>query len=199
VDVRVIAATNWNVEQARDQGRLRDDVYFRLSVIRVEIPPLRQRLEDLSLLVNHFMSKHAKSSERRLRRIAPDAFKAMLAYPWPGNVRELESVIESAYALGSDESLKLSDLPTHLWNHSSERALTPTPVQVASNENQSTSATAKSSGVFSLDAVEKEALIRALQVSHGNKSKAAQLLGVSRKRLYRMLYEYGLSEGDTEL
>jgi transcriptional regulator of acetoin/glycerol metabolism len=124
----------------------------------------------------------------------------MLAYPWPGNVRELESVIESAYALGSDESLKLSDLPTHLLNYQPERTSTAIPVASAATDALSTGAIAKtSSGVFSLDAVEKDALIRALQVSHGNKSKAAQLLGVSRKRLYRMLYEYGLSEGEGEL
>jgi transcriptional regulator of acetoin/glycerol metabolism len=124
----------------------------------------------------------------------------MLEYPWPGNVREIESVVESAYALGRDESLKLTDLPTHIVNYSPSKT---TVALVSSLAEPNAGASAPNSrvasgGLFSLDAVEKDALVRALQVSHGNKSKAAQLLGVSRKRLYRMLYEYGLSEGETE-
>jgi two-component system, NtrC family, response regulator PilR len=193
VDVRVIAATNWDVEKAREDGVLRDDLYFRLSVIRIEIPPLQQRLEDLSLLVQHFFAKHSKLAERRLRRVAPDAMNALLAYAWPGNVRELESVIESAYALGRDETLKLCDLPRHITEGKASSVPSGIP-EIPSSAQPSAAEGKISSGIFSLDAIEKDALLRALQVAHGNKSKAAQLLGVSRKRLYRMLYDYGMAE-----
>ena len=203
VDVRVIAATNWNVEKARQDGVLRDDLFFRLSVIRVEIPALRDRLDDLPLLVHHFLVKHGKP-ERRMRGVDPAALRLMLAYPWPGNVRELESVIESAYALGNHEQLMASDLPPHVANY---RPGAPAPVAAATTTPDApivsqapvaaAVAPATRPGVLSLNEMEKEALIRALQIAHGNKSKAAQLLGVSRKRLYRMLYDYGLGGSDT--
>ena len=213
VDVRVIAATNWNVEKAREEGILRSDLYFRLSVIRIDIPPLRERIDDLPLLLKHFLSKHGKP-ERRMRKVEPDALSAMMTYPWPGNVRELESVIESAYALGRDESLTINDLPAHIvhpsssrtaWRQASENAGHAAPENdhkqavmpersPASEIPLNESAAGKTgSGIFSLDAIEKDALVRALQVANGNKSRAAQLLGVSRKRLYRMLYDYGMA------
>ena len=222
VDVRVIAATNWNVEKAREEGILRSDLYFRLSVIRIDIPPLRDRRDDIPLLIRHFLSKHG-NAERRMRRVETDAQNALLAYPWPGNVRELESVIESAYALGHDESLTVNDLPAHIVDNS-RHAWTPAregpasvrptaPIVAASGPGPEAGAGAESearipmesaetvaagsgnsgSGIFSLDAIEKDALLRALQVANGNKSRAAQLLGVSRKRLYRMLYDYGMA------
>jgi len=191
VDVRVIAATNWNVEKAREEGVLRDDVYFRLSVIRIMLPPLRERLDDLTLLIHHFLAKHGKTAERRIKRVSPVALNAMLSYSWPGNIRELESAIESAYALGREETLDVGDLPQHILQPA---ASDPRP-SFAAAENTQTPAPAVSapSPLFSLDAIEKDALVRALQIAHGNKSKAAQLLGVSRKRLYRMLYDYGMS------
>lgn len=187
VDVRVIAATNWNVEKAREEGVLRDDLYFRLSVIRIMLPPLRERLDDITLLIHHFLAKHGKSAERRIKRVSPAALNAMLSYPWPGNVRELESAIESAYALGREETLDVGDLPQHILQPSEMRAA-PMPSESAP------AVAATAAPLFSLDAIEKDALVRALQIAHGNKSKAAQLLGVSRKRLYRMLYDYGMSK-----
>ncbi len=223
VDVRVIAATNWNVEKAREEGILRSDLYFRLSVIRIDIPPLRERMDDLPLLIRHFLSKHG-NAERRMRRVETEALNAMLAYPWPGNVRELESVIESAYALGHDESLTVNDLPAHIthptpaagsgWRAAREgpaaqrdAAVVSVPTATSAQPSEmevpalpetetpvaQTGASTLGSGIFSLDAIEKDALVRALQVAAGNKSRAAQLLGVSRKRLYRMLYDYGMA------
>ena len=202
VDVRVIAATNWNVEKARQDGVLRDDLFFRLSVIRVEIPALRDRLDDLPLLAHHFLVKHGKP-ERRMRGVDPAALRAMLAYPWPGNVRELESVIESAYALGDSDHLMLSDLPAHITGYKPAppvalpTAEAPASASVAA-PLPAPAAPAAKPGVLSLNEMEKDALIRALQIAHGNKSKAAQLLGVSRKRLYRMLYDYGLGGGEAQ-
>src|ERR1043165_9490004 len=213
VDVRVIAATNLNVERVRGNA-LRDDVYFRLSVIRIDLPPLRERPGALPLLIQHFLAKHAKGADRRVRKVTPGAMEALLAYSWPGNVRELESAIESAYALGHSEELRLEDLPQQIVAGTSGAATPPhteAPDQIsAEHVLQSppplTSATpphplqpaASGSGIFKLDALEKDALIRALQASHGNKSKAADLLGVSRKRLYRMLHDYGIEKDGQE-
>lgn len=198
VDVRVIAATNWNVDKARAEGQLRDDLFFRLSVIRVHLPPLRERMEDVPLLAQHFLTKHGKSSERRIRKIAQEALNAMLAYGWPGNVRELESAIESAYALGNEETLQLQDLPAHIHSGADDAENSPAQKNAETNEIQLGSpmnnAGVTPSAHLSLNAVERDALVRAMQLSQGNKSKAAQMLGVSRKRLYRMLYEYGLAK-----
>jgi DNA-binding NtrC family response regulator len=204
VDVRVIAATNWNVEKAREEGILRSDLYFRLSVIRIDIPPLRERLEDLPMLVRHFLSKHARP-ERRMRRVTTEALNAMLAYPWPGNVRELESVVESAYAMGQQDELTLEDLPKHVVRGGAVvPAISTKRDEAGPQGNEPAEGTrgpeahaTKGSGIFALDVIERDALVRALQVAHGNKSKAAQLLGVSRKRLYRMLYDYGMGTPET--
>ena len=212
VDVRVIAATNLNVERdraAQGENALRDDVYFRLSVIRIELPPLRERPDDLPLLIQHFLAKHAKSAGRRVRRVAPNAIDAMLAYAWPGNVRELESAIESAYALGRTEELLLEDLPRQISagprapapRLSAEVGGAPQSVpmpQAPAHPSSVPAATTLSSNSgldhFKLDTLEKDALVRALHAAHGNKSKAAELLGVSRKRLYRMLNDYGFEK-----
>ncbi|MCZ7644890.1 MAG: sigma-54 dependent transcriptional regulator [Planctomycetota bacterium] len=194
VDVRVIAATNGDVEKARAEGRLRDDLYYRLVVVRLQLPPLRERLDDLPLLLEHFLAKHGKRHERRIRRVAPEALARLARYPWPGNVRELESVVESAYALGADEALTLADLPE--WLEASIPAAqrpdgeAPPPPQEAS---------APELPPISLTDMEREALVRSLSLAQGNKSKAAQLLGVSRKRLYRMLHDYGLIDGEPEV
>ena len=212
VDVRVIAATNINVERERTgqtNTALRDDVYFRLSVIRIELPALRERPDDMPLLIHHFMSKHAKAAGRRVTRVAPAAMAAIMAYAWPGNVRELESAIESAYALGRTEELLLEDLPRQI---TAVTRAQPGAVAVSVGEPEtrdySTSvvspavlaaalpplATAVGMDSFKLDALEKDALVRALHAAHGNKSKAAELLGVSRKRLYRMLNDCGFEK-----
>jgi len=216
IDVRVIAATNWDVERARQDGKLRDDLYFRLSVVRIHIPPLRERIADLALLLNHFLAKHGKHNDRRIRRVAPEALQVLARYPWPGNVRELESVVESGYAFGKSETLQVEDLPEWLSKSAAVLGLNPGLPQVpatapaksvssgepdpaaASAAPPQISASAKPTGALpplALNDIEKDALVRALALAQGNKSKAAQLLGISRKRLYRMLHDYGLEVG----
>ncbi len=187
-----------------------DDVYFRLSVIRIEMPPLRERPGDMPLLIQHFLTKHAKNAGRRVRRVESNAMSALLAYPWPGNVRELESAIESAYALGRTEELLLDDLPRQItaapiapeMSRPILEPLSPSSAATVPVHAQFSSAPIHTpvSGLdsFKLDALEKDALIRALHAAHGNKSKAADLLGVSRKRLYRMLHDYGIEQEPVE-
>ncbi len=172
VDVRVIAATNRNLEQAMKSGIFRQDLFYRLNVIRITLAPLRERREDMPSLVNHFIRRFNKRFRRDVKAITPDALTALATYDFPGNVRELENVIERAFAMGSREQITLADLPSL----STRPTLTPT-------------VDAKS--VPTLAEVEKELILRALAVHNNDKEEAARALGISRRTIYRRLKEYG--------
>src|SRR5882724_6113355 len=172
VDVRVIAATNRNLEQAMHSGTFRQDLFYRLNVIRIQLPSLRERREDISSLVNHFIRRFNKRLRRDVKGISPDALAALSGYDFPGNVRELENVIERAFAMGAREQITLADLPP----------LTARP-SVAPSMAGST--------VPTLAEVEKELILRALAVYNNDKEEAARALGISRRTIYRRLKEYG--------
>ncbi len=171
VDVRIIAATNRHLEEAMKDGSLRQDLFYRLNVVRVHLPPLRERKEDIPALVSHFLRQFNQRFRREVTGIDPDALAALMAYDFPGNVRELENVIERAYALGARDSLKLADLPS----------LTARPQEAASTRPLPT-----------LAEVEKDLIVRALQVHKNDKEGAAKALGLSRRTIYRRLKEYGM-------
>src|SRR5438876_2591121 len=172
VDVRVIAATNRNLEQAMHSGTFRQDLFYRLNVIRIQLPSLRERREDISSLVNHFIRRFNKRLRRDVKGISPDALSALSGYDFPGNVRELENLIERAFAMGSRDQTTLADLPS----------LTARP-SVAPSMAGST--------VPTLAEVEKELILRALAVYSNDKEEAARALGISRRTIYRRLKEYG--------
>ncbi len=172
VDVRVIAATNRNLEQAMKTGIFRQDLFYRLNVIRITLPPLRDRREDIPALVNHFIRRLNKRFRRDVRGITPDAITALAAYDFPGNVRELENLIERAFAMGTRENITLADLPS----------LSARPAMTASVETKA---------VPTLAEVEKELILRALAVHNNDKEEAARALGISRRTIYRRLKEYG--------
>jgi DNA-binding NtrC family response regulator len=172
VDVRVIAATNRNLEQAMKAGSFRQDLFYRLNVIRITLSPLRERREDMPALVNHFIRRFNKRFRRDVRGITPDALTALATYDFPGNVRELENVIERAFAMGSREHITLADLPSL----STRPTLTPT---------------VDTKSVPTLAEVEKELILRALAVHNNDKEEAARALGISRRTIYRRLKEYG--------
>jgi DNA-binding NtrC family response regulator len=172
VDVRVIAATNRNLEQAMKSGSFRQDLFYRLNVIRVTLPPLRERREDIPALVNHFIRRFNKRFRRDVRGVTQDAVSALSAYDFPGNVRELENLIERAFAMGTRESLTLADLPS----------LSARPSIAPSIETKA---------VPTLAEVEKELILRALAVHNNDKEEAARALGISRRTIYRRLKEYG--------
>ena len=202
VDVRVIAATNGDVEKARLNGSIREDLYYRISVLRLRLPPLRERREDIPLLVDHFLAKHAKKTGpvQRIRKVEPQALARLCSHGWPGNVRELEGAIESVYAQAKSETLTLADLPEYLLADPSSQIACEVPVSTSTPATlPAAQSGGASGGPLSLNSMEKEALLKALAAARGNKSKAAQLLGVSRKRLYRMLSDYGLHGDDTPL
>ncbi|HEV8643339.1 MAG TPA: sigma-54 dependent transcriptional regulator [Methylomirabilota bacterium] len=172
VDVRVIAATNRNLEQAMKAGSFRQDLYYRLNVIRILLPPLRERRDDIPALVNHFLRRFNKRFRREVRGITPDALAALGAYDFPGNVRELENLIERAFAMGAREQITLADLPT-LAAH------------------PSVAPSADSRVIPTLAEVEKELILRALALHNNDKEEAARALGISRRTIYRRLKEYG--------
>src|SRR5919197_247185 len=174
VDVRVIAATNRNLEQAMNAGSFRQDLFYRLNVIRIVLPPLRERRDDIPALVNHFVRRFNKRFRRDVRGINPDALTALTAYDFPGNVRELENLIERAFAMGAREQITLADLPS----------LSKTPMA-------STPVTSPES-VPALADVERELILKALAVFKDDKEAAARALGISRRTIYRRLKEYGV-------
>ena len=172
VDVRVIAATNRNLDVAMAQGMFRQDLYYRLNVVRVTLPPLRERREDVTAIVHHFIRRFNAKLRRNVRGIAPDALGALTAYDFPGNVRELENVIERAFAMGAREQIALADLP----------ALGRGPVLTVTD----------TASVPKLESVERELIMKALAVFNHDKDAAAQALGISRRTIYRRLKEYGV-------
>lgn len=179
VDVRVIAATNEPVKQAIERGRLRDDLYYRLAVINIEVPPLRERKEDIPKMVNHFLSKSSTENSLLLREVEAEAWDALLNYDWPGNVRELENVIEGIRALRRAPRLRLVDLPEHIRKNARRTA------PFSAREDVT---------VPSLKEAEREVIIRALDVAKGNKTKAANLLGISRKALYKKIQDFNIQQ-----
>jgi DNA-binding NtrC family response regulator len=174
VDVRVIAATNRDLERAMTEGSFRQDLFYRLNVVRVTLPPLRERREDIPSLINHFLRRFNKRFHRDVRGVAPEALAALTAYTFPGNVRELENLIERAFAMGAREQITLADLPSL-----SKTPMTSTPV--TSPES-----------VPALADVERELILKALAVFKDDKEAAARALGISRRTIYRRLKEYGV-------
>jgi two-component system response regulator HydG len=170
ISVRVIAATNRDLEEAVRQGKFRQDLFFRLNVVQIKLPPLRERKGDIPLLVNSFLEKFS-DTDAPVRTISEDAMTRLMAYDWPGNVRELENAIERAVALGSSSLLHVGDLPSNLQYGARER--------LPQND------------VFlPLDELERRAILRALRESGGDKLAAARLLGIGKTTLYRKLKQY---------
>ncbi|RMI14196.1 MAG: sigma-54-dependent Fis family transcriptional regulator [Calditrichaeota bacterium] len=175
VDVRVIAATNKNLENLVREGKFREDLYYRLSVVPLTIPPLRERREDIPFLVDHFLRQYA--GERRLR-IDPAVISALQAYDWPGNVRELENIIERMVVLSRSDTLTLQDLPPHIVQANAPE----NPVGVSGEE-----------GELSLEEIERRAIIEALHRAGGNQTQAAKLLKIPRHVLLYRMKKFGLS------
>ncbi len=183
-DVRVIAATNRDLEKAVANNEFREDLYWRVNVINLQIPPLRERAFDIPLLVEHFLSKIARKQNSAEREITPEALALLTAYSWQGNVRELENTIERAVALARGAVLSIEDLP--------ER------IRSASGQTSSILAVAKSKRL-TLNELEREYILEILRESGGNKSRAAETLGLDRKTLYRKLDEYRESDPETQV
>lgn len=173
VDVRVIAATNRELEETVAEGAFRDDLYYRLNVIPLAMPPLRERRQDIPLLVEHFLVKHARRHGRPLPRLEPEALDRLERYEWPGNVRELENVVEQAVVLCRGDTVEVGDLPEEITGDRGPQDVLRIPV-----------------GNTLADA-ERELILETLRKAGGNKTQAAKMLGIGVRTLYRKLEEYG--------
>jgi two-component system response regulator HydG len=174
INVRILAATNRELEQAVAQGTFRRDLYFRLNVLNLRIPPLRERRQDIPLLIGHFLEQHACDSGFE-RTISDEAMKAMLAYDWPGNVRELENCIDRACAMTSGPMIQLMDLSGAI------RGSNASPITPATG----------SSKIIPMSELEKQTILGTITQLNGDKLLAARLLGIGKTTLYRKLKEYG--------
>jgi DNA-binding NtrC family response regulator len=178
INVRILAATNKDLEQAVAQGAFRRDLFFRLNVLTLRIPPLRERKQDIPLLTGHFLERQERTTGVQ-RNISDEALKLMLSYEWPGNVRELENCLDRACAMTSGPTIHISDLSSSLQNWQCQHDT------VASLQPQA------SDLIMPLAALEKQAILGALNRLHGDKLEAARLLGIGKTTLYRKLKEYG--------
>ncbi len=172
VDVRLVAATNKNLEEEVRARRFREDLYYRLNVIRIHLPPLRDRREDIPLLTQHFLEIYSTKNKRALKTIHPDALAALMDWTWPGNVRELENTIERAVVLSRGETIEISDLPPPLRKHA------------GSNAGSLTFAIGTP-----LREIELKMIRETLRHTHGDKNLAAHLLGINARTIYRKLEE----------
>ena len=178
IDVRLVCATNCDLDTAVEEKRFREDLYFRINVITVKLPPLRARGGDVLLLAQDFLERSAAKVDRPVTGIAPEAAKLLMAYPWPGNVRELHNCIERAVALARYDQITVADLPDKVQHHR------PAYVVVAGDDP---------SELISLEEMERRYILRVLEAVAGNKTLAAQILKMGRKTLYRKLEHYGAS------
>jgi len=178
LDIRLITATNRDLAAEVDAGRFREDLLYRIDVVRFELPPLRLRGRDVLLLAQAFIERYSAQFERDVRGLQPAAAELLLGYDWPGNVRELENCMERAVALAPDSQVGPGDLPAKVRDHQSR------PVVVATDDPED---------LPTLEQLERRYISRVLEVAGGNKSQAARILGVERRTLYRRLSKYGLA------
>jgi DNA-binding NtrC family response regulator len=173
VDVRVIAATNQDIAEAVRKGEFREDLYYRLNVVNLYLPELRERREDIPLLIDHFLQRYAAANHQEPRRFSPEALRLLLSYAWPGNVRELQNAVEHALTIGIEPELTIADLPPQISGLVSAGSA-PEPVDAGRT----------------LAEVERRHIFRILEETGGNHVRAAEILGIDRRTLYRKLERY---------
>lgn len=186
VDVRIIAATNRNLEEAVAEGKFREDLYWRLNVIPIHLPPLRGRREDIPLLIDYFVKKFHRKRKGKALIFPPEVMSVLIRYEWPGNVRELENLVERLSVLVTDETVKIQDLPERFIKHSSleQQGLRPELSQLRDEgiDLQKT-----------IEEIERDLILKALQKAEGVRAKAAQLLGLNRTTLIEKMKRLGIT------
>jgi two-component system response regulator HydG len=176
LEARIIAASNQDLEQAIQRGALRKDLYFRLNVVPIKLPPLRERKRDIPLLVQHFLARYG-GKESGFDCVSDQALARLVSYNWPGNVRELENCIQRALALGAPPEIQVKDLPSNVLNYIAEESPAERPTR--------------------LQELERQAILQALEATGGDRQRAARLLGISKTTIYRKLKEYGLEDASS--
>jgi two-component system nitrogen regulation response regulator GlnG len=204
VDVRIIAATNKPLEEAVAAREFREDLFYRLNVVRIQIPPLRERREDVRLLVNYFLKKFAREQEAPPKSVSSGVIKALEQYHWPGNVRELENIVRRALVVAKGDAILLSDLPPEIVGQlPSPSAAAPVSSGAASAaDGNVTDVVALSRKLFQwarkdpklklIPAVERELVLQALKETSGNQVQAAKLLGITRATLRKRIEKFGI-------
>ena len=172
VDVRIITATHKDLETEVKEGRFREDLYYRLNVVPITIPPLRNRRDDIPLLVGHFLRIYSQKNNRTVKDVEPRVMDALVRYPWPGNVRELENIVERMVIMGQGDMIHFQDLPPNL---KAPHEAGKEPADLIGH---------------SLKDIEKEVIIKTLEQTGGNRTQAALILGVTRKTLQNKIKEY---------
>jgi len=175
VDVRLIAATNQDLEKLIKEGKFREDLYFRLNVVSIKLPPLRERLDDIPLLMDAFLREFSQIHNKKVTIISPEARKILYKYSWPGNVRELKNCIESMVVVSTKNAIDVEDIPDHILQRSSETSTVPSMV----------------AGI-TIEEAERELIKSTLATVGGNREEAAKMLGIGERTLYRKLDRYGL-------
>lgn len=204
VDVRLIAATNKSLKDLVARGEFREDLYFRLNVVKIDVPPLRERAEDIVLLSGAFLKEFARENKRPEKPLADDAIQALLRYSWPGNVRELRTAIEHGVVMSNSDKIELRHLPEFLRRGESSRLVMESPDAEVVHEDDSRTGQKKSfrmDDISSFDAenlkledIESLVIKRALVLAEGNRTRAAELLGISRRTLQRKLMDILITE-----
>ncbi len=186
VDVRIIAASNRDLQQAVQDGEFRLDLYYRLNVIQIKIPPLRERMDDLPLLIDHFLQKYNESNGKKIKTVSPEAMRLMETYDWPGNVRELENVIERAVVLEQSSSIQAETL--HLPNM--EREQGSMPHLILGGHHLSKLPSLKEG----IQIAERELILVALQANNWRRQRTAEALGINRITLYNKMRQYDIQQ-----
>ena len=187
VDVRILAATNRDLKKEVEAGRFREDLYYRLNVVAIAVPPLRERGQDIPLLAQHFLTRFAEKNRKRIKGFTPAAMDHLLRCPWPGNVRELENAVERAVILSVGEYVTERELPLSAMREAGGNGAgggaggggAPAAGDVAGLAG------------MALDDVEREVILATLRDTGGNKSEAARVLGITRATLHKKLKKYG--------
>jgi two-component system response regulator AtoC len=181
VDVRLITATNRDLEEMVESKAFREDLYYRINVIHIPLPPLRARGGDVLLLAQHMLRQYAAVFDKKVMGLSPAAAERLVGYDWPGNVRELGNCLERAVALAHFEEIQVEDLPDKIRNRQ-----TPRSTSITANELPE---------LLTLEEVERRHVLRVLEACHGNRTDAAKILGLDRKTLYRKLLRWGVNDG----
>ncbi|MBI4652610.1 sigma-54-dependent Fis family transcriptional regulator [Candidatus Desantisbacteria bacterium] len=187
INTRIIAATNKNLSQAIKDKQFREDLFFRINVIQISLPPLRDHKESIHALINHFLHKYSLEMQKKIHKISPEVMSILLNYNYPGNIRELGNIIQYAIVIDEDRVLSLNDLPDYLSINSPALTL---PEYTTSNTATSNVSAEKTSTIMD---IEKSHILNVLNEFNGNKTKTAQKLGISRSSLWRKIKRYSLN------
>ncbi|MCF8294935.1 MAG: sigma-54 dependent transcriptional regulator [Bacteroidales bacterium] len=179
VNVRVIAATNKNLEDLIEKGLFREDLFYRINVVTIQLPSLRERRIDIPLLVDHFIHKYATQNEKKINSISKEAIAMLMQYSFPGNIRELENIVERAVIMARDQVISSDDLPKTLFDVNHQQLLNPNDFSISLPEK--------------VESFEKQMIIKALEIKNGNQSKAAEMMGITERHLRSKMQKLGIT------